>query len=69
MELDLSREAITQLTAAKEEADKKAKKIAKNLRHECLAFYFYLCSIERMLSIQSLFCRVSALGARVVLGL
>jgi len=68
IELSLFWEAIMQLTAAKE-ADEKAKKIAEDLQRECLAFYFYLCSVERMLSIQSLFCRVSAPGTRAIPGL
>ena len=58
-----------QLTVAKEEADEKVEKIVEDLQCECLSFYFYLCSVERMLSIQSLFCRVSAPGARAILGL
>ena len=55
MELVLSWEAIVQLTTVKEEADKKAEKIAEDLQCKCLVFYFYLCSVECMLSIQSLF--------------
>ena len=40
-----------QLIVGKEVADEKAEKIAEDLRRECLAFYFYLCIVEYMLSI------------------
>ena len=44
-----------QLTAAKEEADRKAKKIDEDLRHECLAFYFCLCSLNACLAYNHFF--------------
>ena len=69
MELGLSWEAIMQLTVGKEEAEEKAERVAEDLQRECLPLYFYLCSIERMLSIRLLLCRVSAPGARTVQGL
>jgi hypothetical protein len=58
VELGLSREAIMQLNAGKEEADEKAERVAKDLRHECLTLYFYLCSVQCILIIRLIFCRI-----------
>ena len=37
------------------EVEEKAERVAEDLSRECLALYFYLCSIERMLNIRLLF--------------
>ena len=37
------------------EVEEKAERVAEDLQRECLSLYFYLCSIECMLSIRLLF--------------
>ena len=68
MELDVSQEAVMQLTTGKE-AEEKAERVTEDLQRECIPLYFYLCGVGRMLSIQLLFCIVSAPGTLVVQGL